>query len=178
MAFNINDMRSQLQFGGARQALFQVEIRNPANGTADLKVPFMVTAAALPSSDLGIIQVPYFGRTMKLPGDRTFPDWTVTVVNDEDFLIRNAMEEWSNRINARERNIRDIRNLKSIGLVTQFAKNGSKIRTYEFNGIFPSNISAIDLDWGQQDQIESFQVTFQYDYWTIPASRTGTGGNS
>jgi hypothetical protein len=176
MAFNINEMRSQLVYGGARQNLFQVQILNPANGAGDLKTPFMVQAAQIPASDLGIIPVFYFGRQMKLAGDRTFGEWTVNIINDEDFLIRNAMEEWSNKINRLERNIRDINRYKSVATVTQYAKDGSKIRAYEFNGIFPSNIAPIDLDWSTTDQIESFQVTFQYDYWTVGQSSTGSAG--
>lgn len=176
MAFNINEMRSQLVYGGARQNLFQVQILNPANGAGDLKTPFMVQAAQIPASDLGIIPVFYFGRQMKLAGDRTFGEWTVNIINDEDFLIRNAMEEWSNKINRLERNIRDINRYKSVATVTQYAKDGSKIRAYEFNGIFPSNIAPIDLDWSTTDQIESFQVTFQYDYWSVGQSSTGSAG--
>lgn len=176
MAFNINEMRSQLTYGGARQNLFQVQIQNPANGNGDLKVPFMVQAAQLPGSDLGVIPVYYFGRQMKLAGDRTFAEWTVTIINDEDFLIRNAMEEWSNAINRLQRNVREINRYKSQAQVTQFAKDGSKLRTYEFSGLFPSNISPIDLDWATTDQIESFQVTFQYDYWTVGNSSTGRAG--
>jgi hypothetical protein len=113
---------------------------------------------------------------MKLAGDRTFGEWTVTIMNDEDFLIRNAMEEWSNKINRLERNVREISRYKSLATVTQYAKDGSKIRSYEFNGIFPSNITPIDLDWSTTDQIESFQVTFQYDYWTVGQSSTGSAG--
>ena len=94
MAFNINEIKSQLVFGGARNSLFQVQITNPANGTGDLKVPFMVKAAQIPAATLGVIEVPYFGRKVRIAGDRTFAEWTVTVINDEDFLIRNAMEEW------------------------------------------------------------------------------------
>ena len=106
MAFNVNEIRSQLTLGGARGSLFQVTFSNPANSVADIKVPFLVRAAQLPSSDLGTIEVPYFGRKVKLAGDRTFGDWTVTVINDEDFLVRNAMEEWSSRINSNQTNLR------------------------------------------------------------------------
>lgn len=176
MAFNINEMKSELVYGGARQNLFQVKIENPANGAAYLKTPFMVTAAQIPESQIGIIPVFYFGRQMKLAGDRVFNDWTVTIINDEDFLIRNAMEEWMNRINRLERNVRDIRRYKGTAEVTQYAKDGKAIRTYEFQGIFPTAISPIELDWSTTDQIESFQVTFQYDYWNIGASATGTAG--
>lgn len=176
MAFNINEMRSQLVYGGARQNLFQVRINNPANASGDLKTPFMVQAAQIPESQLGVIPVFYFGRQMKLAGDRTFGDWTVTVINDEDFLIRNAMEEWSNRINRLERNVRDINRYKSNATVIQYAKDGTKIREYKFNGIFPSIISPIDLDWASTDQIESFQVTFSYDYWTVSGGTTDRAG--
>ena len=178
MAFNINEMKAHLVGGGARQALFQVTIRNPANGTADGITPFMVNASSLPSSDLGMIPVYYFGRQMKLAGDRTFADWSVTVLNDEDFKIRNAMEQWSNAINARERNVRDLRNYKSSATVRQYGKEGNILREYRFEGIFPASVSAIDVDWSNQDSIESFNVTFQYDYWTIVGGETGTGGNS
>lgn len=176
MAFNINDMRSQLVYGGARQNLFQVRINNPANASGDLKTPFMVQAAQIPESQLGVIPVFYFGRQMKLAGDRTFGDWTVTVINDEDFLIRNAMEEWSNRINRLERNVRDINRYKTNATVIQYAKDGTPIREYKFDGIFPSVISPIELDWGTTDQIESFQVTFSYDYWTVSGGTTSNAG--
>lgn len=176
MAFNINEMRSQLVYGGARQNLFQVRINNPANASGDLKTPFMVQAAQIPESQLGVIPVFYFGRQMKLAGDRTFGDWTVTVINDEDFLIRNAMEEWSNRINRLERNVRDINRYKSNATVIQYAKDGTPIREYKFNGIFPSVISPIELDWASTDQIESFQVTFSYDYWTVSGGTTDRAG--
>jgi len=177
MAFNINEMRSQLTYGGARQNLFQVDIFNPANSSGDAKTRFMCQAAQLPGSDLGVIPVFYFGRQMKLAGDRTFAEWTVTIINDEDFLIRNAMEEWSNAINRLQRNVREINRYKSQATVTQFAKDGSKLRSYDFNGIFPSNISPIELDWSTTDQIELFQVTFQYDYWNVGDSGvTGDAG--
>lgn len=176
MAFNVNEIRAQLPFGGARQNLFQVQITNPGNGVADLKVPFLVQSAQLPASSVGTIPVPYFGRIMKLAGDRTFDPWTVTVMNDEDFLIRNAMEEWSNKINRLEGNVRSLANYKSQAQVTQYAKDGSILRVYQFNGIFPSVVSAIELGWDQNDAIEIFQVEFQYDYWTVEGGRTGNAG--
>lgn len=177
MAFNINEMRSQLVYGGARQNLFQVRISNPANNAGDLKTPFMVQTAQIPESQLGVIPVFYFGRQMKLAGDRVFGDWTVTVLNDEDFLIRNAMEEWSNKINRLEANVRDIGRYKSNATVIQYSKDGSPIREYRFDGIFPSVISPIDLDWGTTDQIESFQVTFSYDYWKVSGGTTDKAGD-
>lgn len=132
----------------------------------------------MPASTIQPINVPYFGRQLKLAGDRTFEAWSVTVINDEDFLIRNAMEEWSNKINRLQRNIREINKYKSQAQVTQFGKDGSKLRIYEFNGIFPTSISAIDLGWDQDNAYETFQVTFEYDYWTVAGGVTGNAGGS
>lgn len=183
MAFNINEIRSQLTFGGARNSLFQVQLTNPVNSGSDVKLTFMARATQIPESALGVIQVPYFGRRMKLAGDREYGDWTITVINDEDFLIRNALEEWSNSINTPESNVRRLESAspslyKSTAEVTQFSKTGVPIRKYRFNGIFPSLISPIELDWGATDQIEEFQVTFQYDWWDVSGGVTGTAGGA
>lgn len=183
MAFNVNEIRSQLSLGGARNSLFQVTIQNPANGAADIKVPFLVRAAQIPASTLGLIEVPYFGRKIRLAGDRTFADWTVTVINDEDFLIRNAMEQWSNQIQTHQGNLRTFGTAspsayKAQAQVTQFSKTGQPIRTYTFNGIFPTEISTIDMDWNSTDSIEEFTVTFQYDWWEVTAGTTGNAGGA
>lgn len=183
MAFNVNEIRSQLTLGGARNTLFQVQIQNPANSVADIKVPFMVRAAQIPSSDLGTIEVPYFGRKIKLAGDRTFGEWTVTVINDEDFLIRNAMEQWSNQINSLRGNLRTFGAsspslYKTNAQVTQYSKTGVPIRIYTFNGIYPSNIAPIDLDWNATDSIEEFTITFQYDWWEVSGGVTGNSGGA
>jgi len=179
MAFNIQDIRSQLVGGGARASLFQVQITNPANGAGDIKVPFMVKAAQIPASSLGQIEVPYFGRKIKIAGDRTFAEWTVTVINDEDFLIRNAMEQWMNSINSHAGNIREFGSAspllyKSNAQITQFSKTGVPIREYTFNGMFPTEVSTIEMAWETTDAIEEFTVTFQYDFWEVTGGITGT----
>lgn len=178
MAFSIQDIRSQLVFGGARNSLFQVQITNPVNNAANIKVPFMVKAAQLPSSTLSAIEVPYFGRKIKVAGERTFADWTVTVINDEDFLVRNAMEAWSNAINSHEGNLREFASAsplqyKANAIVTQFSKTGVPIREYTFDGIFPTEVSTIDLNW-ETTTIQEFTVTFSVDYWRISGGITGT----
>lgn len=183
MAFNINDIRSQLTLGGARPSLFQVIISNPVNPIADLKLPFLCKAATLPSSLLGTIEVPYFGRKLKIAGDRKFDSWTVTIINDEDFLVRNAMETWNNSINLYQQNITALGTsapsvYKSQATVTQFGKDGTILRTYQFNGIFPDQISPIDLSWNATDEIEEFQVSFQYDTFEVLNSITGNAGGS
>jgi len=183
MAFNINDMKSQLVGGGARQSLFSVQFNNPANGVANIKVPFMVRTASIPESKLGNITIPYFGRKINLAGDRTFADWTVTVINDEDFLIRNAMEQWSNAINSFEGNLRNFGGAspllyKSDAVVTQYGKTGNVIRQYTFHGIYPGDVSNIELDWDATDRIEEFRVTFMYDYWDVSGGTTGNAGGA
>jgi hypothetical protein len=168
MSFNINEFKSQLVGGGARPTLFQVQILNPVSPEADFKVPFMVRAAGIPASNLGSYTVPYFGRQVKYAGDRTFEDWTITVINDEDFAIRNAMEAWSNAVNTHDGNLRALpQQYKSNAIITQFSKDGSAIRSYVFEGMFPLTISGIEVDWATVDAIEEFTVTFQYDFWRV-----------
>lgn len=181
MAFNVNEIRSQLTLGGARSSLFQVTLTNPANSVGDIKIPFMVRASSIPAATLGVIEVPYFGRKVRLAGDRTFGEWTVVVMNDEDFLVRNAMEEWSNQINTLQGNLRGFGAAspllyKSTAQVTQYSKTGAPIREYTFNGIFPVEVSPIELDWGNTDSIQEFQVTFAYDWWEVDGATGDAGG--
>ena len=168
MAFNINQFKSELVGGGARPTLFEVQITNPVAPGADFKVPFMVRSAGIPESTVGQYVVPYFGREVKYAGDRVFADWSVTIINDEDFAIRNAMEAWSNSINSHDSNVRGLpQDYKSNGLITQFSKNGSVLRTYDVEGMCPPAIEGIQMDWQQQDTLEEFGVTFQYDLWRV-----------
>lgn len=178
MAFNVQEIRSQLVLGGARNSLFQVTLQNPADAAAAIKAPFMIKAAQLPASTLGTIEVPYFGRKMKIAGDRTFAEWTVTVINDEDFLVRNSLEAWMNSINTHETNLRTFGSAspllyKANAQITQYSKTGVPIREYTFNGMFPSEVSAIEMAWETVDAIEEFTVTFQYDWWEVSGGITG-----
>ena len=176
MAFNINEIKSQLQFGGARGNLFQVTFSNPANNAGFLKVPVMVTGTAIPSQEVGDIPVWFMGRQIKVAGDRApFQPWNVEVMNDEDFLIRNGLEEWHNRINGMESNIRSLNNYKSEAQVIQYAKDGSILRTYNFHGIWPGQIGEIRLSWQDNNTIETFPVSFNFDWWTV-SGKTGDAG--
>lgn len=178
MAFNINDFKSAaLPFGGARPSQFEVILGAPANLREALdqaslnQFRLVCRAASLPPSALGTIEVPYFGRKIKLAGDRVYSSWQVTVMNDEDFAIRSLLEKWSNAMNTIETNIR--RPLRETGYkadieVRQYGKNDTAdipVRSYRIVGAFPTVISPIDLDWNATDQIENFNVTFEYDYW-------------
>lgn len=182
MPFNINDMRSNLEYGGTRSSHFQVFISNPFNPQADLKVPFMVKAASLPSVIIGKIEVPYFGRRYPVPGDRVWEDWNTTVINDEDFIVRNALENWSNQMNAFRRNIVGSgaapARYKSTATITQYGKAGNELRIYQLNGIFPTVISAIDVGWDKSDEIQEFQVVWAFDEMEVVGGNTGDGGGA
>jgi len=180
MAFSVNEFSAALKDGGARNALFQVQITNPINGAADIQVPFMCKNATIPAATKGVIEVPYFGRQIKLPGNRTYAEWTPTIINDEDFAIRNALEHWSNAINSFEGNLRTAGGsspalYKAGAQVTQLSKTGDILRVYDFVGLWPSEISTIDLAW-ETEGIEEYTVTFQYDYWRVNGGSTGNAG--
>lgn len=171
MAFNINEFKSQLVGGGARPSLFQVQILNPVAPEADFKIPFMVRAAGIPASTVGSFEIPYFGRNIKYAGDRTFEDWSVTVINDEDFIVRNGFEAWMNSINTHDSNLRSLpQDYKSNAVITQYSKDGDPIRSYVFEGMYPTSVDQIEMDWSTVDSIEEFGVTFAYDFWRVEGS--------
>jgi hypothetical protein len=179
MAFNIGDIRGALKGGGTRPSLFQVTITNKVNTIADSITPFLVNATTIPASNLSNIPIPYFGRYIKVAGTRTFSPWTVTVMNDEDFLIRNAMEQWTNTINGLTSNLNGFgtpspNDYKSQATVIQYGKNGDILREYSFSGIFPTSVSDMALDWSQGNSIQQFNVTFEYDYYNVTGGSTGT----
>lgn len=174
MAFNVNSFRTQLAGDGARPNLFEVRLTFPSyaslGASASVKSSFMVKTAALPGSTVGMVTVPYFGREVKVAGNRTFADWSVTIINDEDFLIRNAMESWIRGINDNVSNLRSTRakTSQSYGVdaeVLQFSKDGRQLKKYKFVGMFPTDVAQIDLDWGSNDTIEEYTVNFAYQYW-------------
>ena len=168
MAFNINEFKSQLTGGGARANLFQVQILNPVDPVADFKVPFMVKAANIPSSDVSSFKTTYFGRTIAYAGTRTFATWQVTVINDEDYQIRNSMEAWMNAINSHEGNVSGLpQDYKTDALITHYSKNGDPIRSYKFEGLFPTSVSTMAMTWDGADAIQEFTVDFDYDMWTV-----------
>ena len=181
MAFNPNEFSGALKGGGARNALFRVFINNPVNQSGDALVPFLCKAASLPSYTLGTIETHYQGRSIKIPGNRTFVEWVPTIINDENFSIRNGLEEWSNAINGLETNARGLGGVspslyKADAQVQQLGQDGSILREYTFVGMWPSEISTIDLAW-ETEGIEEFTVSFQHDYFFVSGGSTGLAGN-
>lgn len=192
MAFKIQDFKKQLVYGGARPSLFQIEMDLPDQlsdavnngvdgrglagaGIAE-KISFMCNAAAIPPSKLGMISVPYFGRKVKVAGNRSFDEpWRITILNDEDFLVRKAFEHWMAAINGHATNVRNSgvnagpSSYQTQAYVKHYSKGPveSPIRCYKFVNVFPTEISEIKLAWEDVDKIETFDVTLEYDYWEI-----------
>ena len=184
---NIQSFRDRMIGGGARPNMFEVNIDLPdqigKDKNRDENMRFMIKAAEIPAANIGNIPVPFRGRVLPVAGDRTFDPWTVTIINDASFDIRRVMEEWSNLINDLQFDVGDINpadyqtkaevfqlSRQSQGSGGQSAGKGGEIiqtlRTYNFEGIYPNAVSSIPLDYGATDQIEEFQVTFNYLFWT------------
>ena len=189
MPFNISAFKTNgLVYGGARPSLFNVFMSVPAglgiDNTSVDKFRFLCKTAELPESTVSSIEIPYFGRKIKVAGERAFADWGVTVLNDEDFAVRAMFEAWSNAINRMVSNVRDpnvaTENYKADLEVIQYGKDGSKIRSYQLIGAFPTSVGSIGLGWDSTNAIEEFSVNFSYDYWipVVESSDKKAGGTN
>lgn len=190
----ITGFKEKLAGGGARSNLFEVDI--PAfpsnistywNSETRSRFNFLCKSAALPSSNISPIQVPYRNRILKVQGQRTFDPWTVSVINDENFDLRTAFEQWVNQMDklsnatgatSPESYMTEIyvhqigkgadQNRESIAPSTSLNETTiTPLRTYKLYGAFPTNVSAIELSYDTADAIEEFSVEFQYQYFTI-----------
>ena len=185
MPFSISKFRGgALNNSGARPNLFDVQLDSfPSGiGLTSSEFTFACKASAIPAMTVGVVEVPYFGRVVKVPGNKTFDNWTVTIINDEGFEVRNAMEKWMVLMGGHANNLSDFGAAAAGGgnaalygsaLVKQYSKsNATALQTYKFVNIFPVNVSEIALEWGTNDTIEEFTVEFAYDYWTSLAGST------
>ena len=161
---------------GVRPNMFEVSIQFPDTAGADDTeiVTYMCKSAALPSSNVGVIEVPFRGRTVKIAGDRTFDNWSATFINDKDFKTRSYFEKWLEQINSHQANTAGIIDPTQYGrtvTVKQLEKDdstgGEVVRSYKLWYAFPTSASAIDLAYDSNDQIEEFSIEFQYSYWTV-----------
>jgi len=181
----IDDFKANVASDFARPNLFQVDLAFPSgiinNASLVNLGKFTVRAANLPSSQIGVIEVPFRGRVLKIAGDRTFEPWTITIQNDSNFALRNAFELWASSIQAYNENFTSAAGLgdaddssgyfadMSVHQLARDVKDGEKpkvLKSYKFYNVFPSNIAAIDLDYGNNDAIEEFTVELQTQYWT------------
>ena len=179
MAFTIDKFRSgALAAGGARANLFQVVISDidaTLMGSGAVKeFTFACKAAAIPAMAVAVVEVPYFGRVVKVPGNKTFENWSVTIINDEGFLVRNGMEKWVASMGTHIGNVQSAASssltsaLYGDATVKHYGKRGvaDVLAIYNFVNIFPVSVSEITLGWDANDAIEEFTVEFAYDYWT------------
>jgi len=185
----ISNFKSKLVGGGARPNLFEVELATLPSGLTGWdsdKFKFLCKAAQLPAQNIGSIDVPFRGRSFKVAGDRTIDAWSVTIINDEDFLLRNAFEAWTELIAKLDNNIgaTDPNAYMVNAKVYQLGRGSSAssdnnsgsanavLKEYEFIDIFPTNVAAIDLSYDSSDTIEEFTVEFQVQSINV----TGAGG--
>ena len=198
----LNEFKSRMSGGGVRSNLFECEITFPIDvysaTTGDAiqlsdKTRFLIKAANLPASTLGIIDIPFRGRNLKIAGDRTFDPWTITVINDNDFHIRNAFERWINYMNKNEdaagkidpntyqQNaiIYQLGRASLTGATPTTATEIPILKQYKFYGVFPTAVSAIDVSYDSSDSIEEFTVDLQVQWWdALDASGTSQLGTS
>lgn len=164
----IEQFRTAMADGGARASLFTMEITYGGLDFADMK--FFCRVSEIPGSQQNVIIQKFAGRELKFAGQRTFTNLTVTVMNDEGFTIRRSLDQWMDRINDTQLNTALTGGqplLEGTGTVTQYRKDGGEVDygPYTFVGLFPVNIAAIPLDWGNDGAIEEYTVEFAYQYW-------------
>ena len=201
----ISQFKSKLQGGAARPNLFEVSIPSFPSAIADSWnsgdngengiFKFLCKTANLPASIVAPINVPFRGRNLKVAGDKTFEPWVVTVINDEDFKLRTAFEKWSNILSKLDDNtgVTNPASYMTDAYVQQLGRGREKfsttnnggehavLRTYKFYDIWPNNISEIGLSYDSTNAIETFDVTFSVQYFTIGdslESNTGAVGET
>ena len=170
---SIEEFKAVLQGGGVRPTMFQVEMAFPdavvVDPTqADNEGTYLIKAAQLPASTVGFVEVPFRGRKLKVSGDRTFEDWSVTVTNDVSFGLRKGFEKWSELIQNMNFALgsNELNDYFASAVVRQLDRDGNQLRAYRFEGIWPTEVAAIELDFDTQDTVEEFGVTFKVQYWS------------
>jgi len=185
-ARTLDTFKSKLLGGGVRPNFFEVELKFPTLGIDDNDVSdrtrFLVKGANLPASIIAPISVPFRGRELKIAGERSFDSWTITVINDSNFVLRDAFEKWANIINKVSDNAGEVdptvyqqeayvHQLGRAPITNQAgvpATSGNTVpilRSYHFHGVFPTNVSSIELSYDQNNVIEEFSVEFQVQWW-------------
>ena len=180
MSFKISTFQEALSLQGARPNLFDMQLTATGiPGVAITNFKQLCKTAQIPGSTIGVVEVQYFGRPVKMPGNRTFENLTTTIINDESFDIRHAMEGWMSFLNQHKSNITASVGGQATGAaytgtltLQQFNKDGTEPANgkYTFDNCWPVNVAPIDLDWGTNDTIEEFTVEWAYDWWTNPLS--------
>jgi len=164
----VDDFKAKLAGGGARANMFQVTVNFPsyAGGNVEL-TSFMCKGAQMPGSVIAPVEVNFRGRKLQMAGDRTFEPWTITVINNVDFSVRDSFERWMNGISehAAGTGIANPVDYQADLIVQQLNKAHEVTKTYTIRGAFPTNLSAIDVNYDNENTIEEFTVEFQMQYW-------------
>ena len=179
---NLTSFKGKIGYG-VRPNLFMVQVTDlesnlndsdKVKGT-DADFTFLCRSAGIPASTIGTVEVPFRGRVIKLPGDRTFESWTITVMADEDMSVRGYFEKWMEKLNKHENGAGYTSDFASTLKVSQLARGTSAsdalkdphsvVRSYDFYNAFPTNIAQIDLSYDNNNTIAEYTVEFQYDWW-------------
>ena len=174
-SFQLSTFKSALVHGGARPSLFEFNISTPTNvpgsSTALNDIKFYCNVSAIPPLTVTPIERQYFGRTVKIPGDMVFGDLNTTVINTEDYAVRNRIEQWMAMINGHNDNKAryTASNWKVQGTLKQYAKDGVMLMNFKFNGMWPQTLSEIALSYDTASDIEQYDVTWAYDWYEIAA---------
>jgi hypothetical protein len=170
--FNVDQFKTAMVGGGARANQFFVALNFPSyvatGSAAAAQGSFLCSAASLPGSVVAPTIVQYRGREVKFAGERTFAPWSVTIMNDASFIIRNSFEKWMDGMNGLQNNNgrTNPRDYQKPMYVTQLDRNNQPLKNYEIIDAFPIDMSDITLNYGDNDTIETYTVTFQYQYYT------------
>lgn len=184
MPFNIEDFKARgLNEGGSRPSLFQLQLEDwpGANPGVPEKFSLLCRASTVPQSLMESVQVPYFGRTVKVVGDRVYPNWSVTFMNDKDYVLRKAFQNWHYALNSEVENLQSTElNLSSYPTgyktnikIIHYDRRGNTTAYYTLVGAFPVAVEQIPIAWDAVNQVEEFDVEFAYDYW-LPYEITGS----
>ena len=167
----LDEFKAQLIGGGARPNQFRVTITPPSGIVIGLDVrrtSFLIKATSLPTQNIGEIPVPFRGRTLYMAGDRAEAEvWETTVINDTDFMVRNALERWMNGINDLENNTGVINSAdyQTDATVEQLDRDDTVLKTYIFRGLWPQTLGAIELSHDSANTLEEFECTWRYQHF-------------
>ena len=197
MAFTVSDFKANLASGGggARPALYEVSINNshdttlsfgPTSASTPANASLLVKSASIPAANIAPLAVNYAGRAYKWTGFRTYDNWTVTVLNDEDFAIRNKMMEWMRVISGKLDGTRNddfgspvtgtgasAGYFEGNATVKQLGTDGKTKQVYKFYNLWPTELAEIPVDWSS-DMIQEYSITWAYDYWGHGTTTTAT----
>lgn len=182
MSLSINDFKARLAGGGARANLFRVMANWPTllgvTGDSNL-ASYLIKAASLPASTISPITIPFRGRQLQIAGDRQFEPWVITIINDNDFSLRDSFERWMNEINRHTENVGRLNpNDYMVDMsVEQLTKQNTVAKSYDFQGVWPSAVSAIDVSYDAENSVEEFSVELQVTYWTAKTTDQRNANN-